>query len=505
MKLWDKIYVAIVALAALGLTVVFTAFPRSVVSELEKRELATFPAFSLDSLANGSFTADVSTWFSDSEPYRDRFMELSMHVKDWMRLVVSEDHVTFHASENQQDDTDMEADINLDELTATDSMETDREIHVGADENAKIANAGIIVMGTGANVRALMAYGGTDKGGVPYAKAANLYKETFGENVNVYCMVIPTAVEYYCPENIRKHTKPERPTIKNIHEHLDPGVKAVDIYNELADHASENIYLRTDHHWAPLGAYYAAEKFAKVAGVPFHDLSSYDCDTVHGFVGSMYGYSKDISVKEAPEDFIYYKPRDVEYNTTYVTYTINDKYQVTGEGRPQKGPFFYHVRNGSGAAYSTFMGTDTRLTQVRTSVKNGRRLIILKDSFGNALPGYLFYSFEEIHVIDSRYFTKNLVQYVEENKITDILFANNIFKAYSNYILRDYSRFLTQEPGVHQAKPAKKDTTNQPDKNEQQPKAEQQATTPDQPKQVEPTEQSVPTEQTVPSEQKDTL
>lgn len=90
------------------------------------------------------------------------------------------------------------------------------------------------------------------------------------------------------------------------------------------------------------------------------------------------------------------------------------------------------------------MGSDTRITQVRTSVKNGRRVLILKDSFGNALPGYLFRSFEEVHVIDSRYFTQNMRKYVKNNKITDILFANNIMKAYSSGTYKNYLRFLEQ-------------------------------------------------------------
>ena len=121
--------------------------------------------------------------------------------------------------------------------------------------------------------------------------------------------------------------------------------------------------------------------------------------------------------------------------------------------------FFFKYKDGSGGAYCTFMGGDTKLTHVVTSTKNGRRLIILKDSFGNAIPGYLFYSFEEIHVIDSRYFTKNMVDYVNENQITDILFANNIFKAYSSYTYRNYVRFLTQKAGVH-VPAEKKDSTN---------------------------------------------
>ena len=471
----ERLYIAIVVGVALGLAIVFTTFPRSTFSELEKRELATFPEFSADSLASGSFTRDVSSWFSDSEPFRDRFMELSMQVKNWMKLVTSDDNVTFHAADAPlatDDEADGESVPDL-EAVMNDTV-GDYENHLTADENAKIANAGIIIVGTGDNVRALMAYGGSSKGGTGYAEAANLYKETFGARVNIYCMVIPTSVEFYCPDKVRKHTNPERPTINNIHEHLAPGVKAVDVYTPLGEHADEDIFLRTDHHWAPLGAYYAAKKFAEVAGVPFRDLSSYDRRVVHGYVGSMYGYSKDISVKNAPEDFVYYVPRDVQYETTYINYSINKDYKVTGEGRPFKAAFFFHYKDGSGGAYCTFMGGDTKLTQVRTSTKNGRRVIILKDSFGNALPGYLFYSFEEIHVIDSRYFTKNMVAYVEENQITDILFANNIFKAYSSYTYRNYARFLTQKAGVQHPEPtATKDTTTQQVQKQQEPAAEE--------------------------------
>ena len=124
---------------------------------------------------------------------------------------------------------------------------------------------------------------------------------------------------------------------------------------------------------------------------------------------------------------------------------------MTGEGKPFKAAFFFKFKDGSGGAYCTMMGGDTKLTQVRTSTKNGRRVIILKDSFGNMLPGYLFFSFEEVHVIDSRYFTKNMKDYVAEHKITDILFANNIFKAYSDGTYKSYLRFLTQRAGTHAA------------------------------------------------------
>ena len=72
-------------------------------------------------------------------------------------------------------------------------------------------------------------------------------------------------------------------------------------------------------------------------------------------------------------------------------------------------------------------------------------MLLLKDSFGNAIPGYLFYSFEEIHVVDARYFTRNIVEYVRENGITDLVFGNNIAFAMSSSTINFYKRFLTQK------------------------------------------------------------
>lgn len=55
----NKFYLIIVGLAFVALAIIFDALPRPRVSELEKRELATFPEFSLDKLASGKFTAEA--------------------------------------------------------------------------------------------------------------------------------------------------------------------------------------------------------------------------------------------------------------------------------------------------------------------------------------------------------------------------------------------------------------------------------------------------------------
>ncbi|WP_216655764.1 DHHW family protein [Xylanibacter muris] len=457
----NKLYIFIIGLVFAAFVTVFDTLPRSTYSHLEKRDLAVFPDFTVERLISGAFTKEVSSWFSDSEPFRDELMAVSLHLKDFMRLSASEDQITFHAAEKtdavvteDDEDTGAVSDSGGDGLV--DGYVNDTP----DDGSAKIANAGIVIVGRGDKVRALMAYGGGPRGGGAYADVANKYKETFGSKVNVYCMVIPTAIEYYCPEQARKATNRQWPTINNVHSRLNGNVKAVDVYTSLGKHADEDIYLRTDHHWSPLGAFYAAKEFARVAGVPFRELDSYTRKVVHGYVGSMYGYSKDISIKNAPEDFVYYVPSGVTFNTTYIDYRIDKSYHVTGMGKPYKGPFFYKFKDGSGGAYCTFMGSDAKITKVVTSTNNGRRVLILKDSFGNAIPGYLFFSFEEVHVVDTRYFTKNMKEYVVGNGITDILFANNIFNAYNPRFCSRYARFLTQADGsgIHTPSPVAADS-----------------------------------------------
>jgi hypothetical protein len=99
---FSKTYIILFGLLFAIFAVVFNTFPRSTFSELEKRELATFPEFTAEKLFNGSFTSEVSSWFSDSEPFRDRFMALSMKVKDLIRLNTGEEHITFHAAEPEE-------------------------------------------------------------------------------------------------------------------------------------------------------------------------------------------------------------------------------------------------------------------------------------------------------------------------------------------------------------------------------------------------------------------
>lgn len=438
-----KLYIWIVSIAFAALTAVMLLMPRSSYSELEKRELADFPQFTTEKLKNASYMESISGWFSDTEPFRDDFMSASMKVRDAIRFSFFQntDAISFHKKgDSGHRSARPEAGV------APAPLE-DYENHINANENAKIGGAGIIIVGSGKNVRVLNAFGGSSSGGVDFANAVNTYQKEMPD-VKVYAMVVPLSSEFYTPDKAKSVTKPQQPFIKNIYSRLQHGARGVNAYNALADHVEEDIYLRTDHHWAPLGAYYAAEEFAKTAGVPFRPLSNYTKHVIHNFVGSMYGYSNDIAVKKAPEDFIYYTPNGINYTTTFRSYDVNKDYRVTKEHLPSKGSYFAKFHDGSSSAYSTFMGGDQKLTKVETGNKTGRKLLVVKDSYGNALPGYLFYSFDEIHIVDFRYFTRNMKKYVRDNGITDLLFCVNVFNAYSSGAAKKMLDFLNQADGT---------------------------------------------------------
>ena len=87
-------------------------------------------------------------------------------------------------------------------------------------EHARLTRSGIIIVGSGDSLRAFEPFRGQVDGGLGYADAVNEYKRTFGQDVNVYCMIIPTAVAIYCPDEAKEWTRDQQTTVRNIYAHL---------------------------------------------------------------------------------------------------------------------------------------------------------------------------------------------------------------------------------------------------------------------------------------------
>lgn len=409
--------------------VVLLLAPRSTISYEENRLLAEKPKFSLTSLLDGSYTSGWSEYYNDTVPFRSKLKKTISAMMQWTGVQSEEDTVFFGnvpqvqkktatpAATTEPAETTVAAVGNSDE-TATEPAVTTTVVTTTEDPNDEPAaeiGEGIILD----HKRAVCVYGGSFSVGQDYAETLNAYQQDLGSDVQVYSLVAPTAVSYYLPEEYANYTASETENIDNINSYLN-GVKPVDAYNALKPHTAEAIYARTDHHWLPLGAYYAAEAFAKVADVPFASLSDYDTATKKDYVGSMYTYTESAVLLDNPEEFTYYIPKN-KYKTTYYSTSFTD---------PTEGDLLMNLDGYDNSMYYlVFMGGDDKITHVETDCKNGRTLVIFKDSYGNALVPCLTSSFENIYVCDMRYFELNAIDFCKQVGCTDLLFAMNTFSA----------------------------------------------------------------------------
>lgn len=121
-----------------------------------------------------------------------------------------------------------------------------------------IGDNGILVAGMDNHYRGIMFYGGTYGYCDQYMTDVKAFQSALPE-VTVYSMVIPTSVDFYNPTEYKGYTELQKDKIDYIESGLkSTGVTNVSVYDTLSKHTSEEIYSRTDHHWMPLGAYYAA-------------------------------------------------------------------------------------------------------------------------------------------------------------------------------------------------------------------------------------------------------
>ncbi len=285
-----------------------------------------------------------------------------------------------------------------------------------------IGENGILVSYQNGHYRGLMACFGTYGLCEKWANAVNTFAKKLPD-VKVYSMTAPISSEFYTPQKFwdSGFTVSQYNKCEHIRENLS-GVTYVDAYSVLKDHKDEDIYARTDHHWNPLGAYYAAQQFADAAGVDFPTIDKYTPVSRSGYVGSMYTYSKDYHLYNDAETFtMYISPNADDIKTTYYN---------TSFGGAYAGDLF--VSRKAASFYCSFIGSDDRITKIDTNVKNGRTLVVFKQSFGNALIPFLTSGFEHIYVCDMRYFDLNAVQFCKDVGATDLLCTDCVMIAAGN-------------------------------------------------------------------------
>lgn len=389
--------------------------PHPTESQLENRTLATIPAITAENYFSGEFTSSVAKCYDDRVPNRDPLKNVvnswtnlfGFQTGDSVKIVGNIKQVNNNSSSKAEETTT--ANSSTPQGTAEQPTQAPTDKDFTKEEAEASYNNGLISVFQNNHWRALELFGGGS--GTSYAEALNQLNSDLGGKVKIYSMPDPLACEYYTPLQYSQYTTSQADCFKEIAAKMNKGITSVSICDVLAKHTEEDIYCRTDHHWQPLGAYYASQTFAATAGVPFADLSTYKKQEIPGFVGTMYAFTGDANILNDPETFTYYQPAN-KYTTYYYDQSFNFDYE---------GPLL--VETDTDNAYLTFMGGDDHIVKVKTDVTNGRKLCVVKDSYGNAEIPFYTGSFSEIYVLDMRYAEINLEDLITQMGITDVLFT----------------------------------------------------------------------------------
>ena len=370
-----------------ALTVVSFIIPlRPTVSYIEKRNLAEFPEFTVKDLVSGDYFDDITTWFSDTFPGRETWIELASQTKSFHG---NSDVMIAGDTGNNQDDPSQYAPTEPMEESTEPMMESTEAATEGSMEPAtEAATEAPIVLEEATEAAPTVPveqWGGVDveanqiqKAGTVIQIGDSLFQpEYFNEYFcNRYIDVVNNAASKYAEQGIRVVSAPppqaigvliepdylgklksddQQKTIDYLNENLNEDVYFVETVELLRKHNSEYIYFRTDHHWTALGAYYVYEAICEQLDLEpaslEEDFELWDQGT---FRGSL--YYKAPKTKALKDDVVYaYNPIG-NFNTRIYKEGSSSGFEHTVLTNMSK--------SNVNAKYSTFLAGDHPLVRI---------------------------------------------------------------------------------------------------------------------------------------------
>lgn len=390
------------------------AMKKQSVSVMENRKLAQFPTYSDSTFWKGKYFKEINAWYADNFPFRDEWIRVSGNFRN---------NIGFTTSDIKIYDTDNDAEAN--EKTDTIKNETIESGPQPDDGATGEVKKKVFVFKN----RAFEMFGGGPAMGKSYAQVINSYNKVLSPGIQVYNLIIPVALEFEITEKYANLQKPNRPAIENIYNTLDSNIKKVWAIDEIRKHRGEYIYFNTDHHWTSLGAYYAYRAFCATAGLMPVSLDTVQSKTKNSFLGSLYRLTRDPKLQTNPDSVRYYLFRDsVNFyvGSTTIGYWIKSKMYGEGASGPN--------------SYSVFLQGDLPVVKMETQHKNGRKIAVVKESYGNAFAPFLINNYEKVIVVDQRYYTGDFIAMLKAEGINELLFINNIFAAHTPFHIDKINR-----------------------------------------------------------------
>ncbi|MFJ7979996.1 DHHW family protein [Lysinibacillus xylanilyticus] len=247
-------------------------------------------------------------------------------------------------------------------------------------------------------------------------------------NVQKYVMLVPTAIsilENKLP-NYVSHVD-EVTYIDKVKKSLNKEINFIDVNPILSSKKNEYIYYKTDHHWTTKGAYYAYLELSKNMNfIPTQKESFNIKNITNSFYGSLYSKAGFRHIE--PDSIELYEPKEaIKYKVEYVdeNKTSNSLYEMNNIKKKDK--------------YTVFFNGNHPLVKITTENTNAKKLLVVKDSYANALLPFLLSHFSEIHVIDLRYYNDNLNMFIQKNKIEEMLLLYNANTFFEDSSITDLS------------------------------------------------------------------
>jgi hypothetical protein len=401
--------------------ILFFALPKELISENEKRALAPFPHFYWESLVSGRYTDSIDQYYSDHFAFRNHWIAWAKLTRKYQGIK-NENMQLYTRAQKPSGGTTMGK---LPNEAAGNGPDTT----MGADSNGlgyELINSVIVH-----NKKAIQIFSGSFSIAGQFTRMIHQYRKELGPQIGIQCMTIPVGSDFYVPLEYNPRNNREKVFIDYIYRKLDPSIVCIPVYDSLARHQSEYIQFNTDHHWTGLAAYYAYVAYCKSLGMHPIPKDSLQRKVIRNFLGTLYQYtlSEDLKTNlDSVECFkIPQKPRVFTFDSL--------------TAKPKPGRLYADFARGP-HAYSIFLGGDFPMLKMISPVKSGRKILMLKDSYGNAFAPFLAAHYEEVWVLDYRYFNGNVKEIIRKNGITDILFAHNVFVANNRFTMFRETKFL---------------------------------------------------------------
>lgn len=231
-------------------------------------------------------------------------------------------------------------------------------------------------------------------------------------NVPTYFLLIPNSIyinESKLPDNVEVYN--QKNIINDVYNICNNtiNVSTVDV---LVKNKDLKLYFKTDHHMTSFGSYLVYKEFCKTANIKPVSLQEFDKEIVsNDFLGTF--DSKAQAFKQEADEITVYK--------NYINQNVEANYD---------GKIYNSIFNEDYLAkkdkYSYFLNGNNARVVIKTKVNNGKKLLVIKDSYAHILAQFLCQNYEEIHFIDPRYYNLPLSNYITENNITETLFLYNV-------------------------------------------------------------------------------